>query len=92
MALFQSKEDKATKQAQKEQELIERYGLEELTDPRDIESAKKIISELAGTNAMQFGSMLAGTEVDFLRNNSYYLRAMIEQNFLIIRLLNRLSK
>lgn len=92
MAFFKSKEDKANEQEQKIQEMIQMYGLDELTEPRDIESAKKIVSELTGTNLMEFGTMLAGNQVDFLRIQTYYMRAILEQNFIIIRLLNRLSK
>ena len=49
MALFNTgaKEDK---QVQKVYEMLHKYGLEELSDPRDVESVKQIAYKLAGSN------------------------------------------
>ena len=91
MALFKEKESKEDKQERKELEMIQKYGLEELTDPRDIESVRKIVSELVGTGLMETGMKLAmATAGDQLKVS--YLRATMEQNFIIIRQLERLNK
>ena len=41
------KETKEEKQARKEQELLEKYGLQELSDPQDVASVRKIAQEKA---------------------------------------------
>ena len=91
MALFKEKESKEDKQERKELEMIQKYGLEELTDPRDIESVRKIVSELVGTGLMETGMKLAMANAgDQLKIS--YLRATMEQNFIIIRQLEKLNK
>ena len=91
MALFKEKESKEDKQERKELELMEKYGLDELTDPRDIESVRKIVSELVGTGLMETGMKLAMANAgDQLKVS--YLRATMEQNFIIIRQLEKLNK
>lgn len=91
MALFKEKESKEEKQERREQELMQRYGLEELTDPKDKESVKKIVSELVGTGLMETGMKLAMANAgDQLKVS--YLRATMEQNFIIIRQLEKLNK
>lgn len=91
MALFKEKESKEDKHERKELEMIQKYGLEELTDPRDIESVRKIVSELVGTGLMETGMKLAMANAgDQLKVS--YLRATMEQNFIIIRQLEKLNK
>ena len=63
MALFSS-ESKEDKKARKAQELLERYGLQELSDPRDLESVKSIATSLAGNNLITFGATLQGKTED----------------------------
>lgn len=93
MALFgNNKETKEEKVARKEREILEKYGLENLTDLQDIESVKKIVSELAGTGLMEAGITLGGgNEKDILKIQLYYQRAILEQNFILIRQLDRIS-
>lgn len=90
--MFGSKETREEKQARKEPELLDRYGLGELSDPDDIASVKKIVSELTGTGLMETGmklSMGAKTE-DQLQ--VIYQRTIMEQNFIIIRQLDKILK
>lgn len=92
MALFGSKEDKAAQAAEKEKALLQKYGVEMLYDTQAGEVVKKIAAELTGTGAMEAGmklSMTAKTE-DLLTVS--YLRTIVEQNFLIIRLLDALAE
>lgn len=94
MALFGSKdkETKEEKEARKEREVLEKYGLQALKNPEDIESVKKIVSELSGTGLMELGITLGGgNEKDILKNQLYYQRALLEQNFIMIRQLDRIA-
>lgn len=85
------KETKEEKQARKEQELLEKYGLQELSDPQDVASVRKIAQELTGTGLMETGMALSmGSSADQVKVS--YLRALVEQNFIIIRQLDRISK
>lgn len=93
MALFGKKESKEEKQARKQQELLEKYNLDELTDPKDIESVKKIVEELAGCALVEAGYKLgAGNQTDIAKTQTYYQRCIIEQNFIMIRKLEKLIK
>lgn len=92
MALFGNKEDKAAQAAEKEKALLQKYGIESLYDSQAGETVKKIAAELTGTGAMEAGmklSMTAKTEDQLMVQ---YLRAIVEQNFLIIRLLDALAE
>ena len=91
MALFGSKEEKAAKTAEKERKLLEKYGVDSLTDPRDIESVKKIASELVGTGLMETGFKLQTLKAEALLPITYQ-RAIMEQNFIIIRQLDKIAK
>lgn len=91
MALFKSQEQKAEAKAQKEQELLERYGLQNLNNPDDLASVRKIVTELAGSGMMEFGNMLAPDEKTMLRLQVSYQRALIEQNFILIRQLDKIT-
>ena len=90
MALFKEKESKEEKQERKELEIFQKYGLDELTDPRDLASAKKIVSELVGTGLMETGMKLSMAKAEDQLQVSYQ-RAMMEQNFIIIRQLAKLT-
>lgn len=89
MALF-SKESKEEKQAQKLQALMEKYGLENVNDPQTAKALKEIGITLAASNAISFGAGLQGKTEDVAKIDC--LRAIIEQNFIIIRQLDKLCK
>lgn len=92
MALFGNKEDKAAQAAEKEKALLQKYGIEMLYDTQAAEIVKKIATELAGTGLMETGMKLSmGAKVEDQLTVSY-LRAIVEQNFLIIRLLDALGE
>ena len=93
MALFKSAEEKEQIKEEKTVQMLRKYGLENLSDPRDVESVKKIVSELTGTGLMEAGIALGGgNEKDILKTQMLYERAIVEQNFIIIRLLDRMTK
>lgn len=91
MALFGNKESAAEKAAAKEMALLEKYGLTNLGDPDIAEKVADIARELTGTQLMEAGmklSMGAKTEDQL---TVQYLRAIVEQNFVLIRLLDKLA-
>ena len=89
MALFGGKEAKEDKVARKTQAMMERYGLEQL-EPKDLQSVRNIGYALMGNNLIELGTSLTGSGVDVAKMS--YLRALIEQNWIIIRQLDRLNK
>ena len=89
MALFGAKETKEDKVARKTQAMMEKYGLEYL-DQKDLESVRSIGYALMGNNLIELGTTLSGSGVDVAKMS--YLRALIEQNWIIIRQLDRLNK
>lgn len=92
MAFFKTEEEKQQIAAAKEHKLLAKYGLDTLTNPKDIESVRRISNELLGSGMMEAGmrlSMGAKTE-DQLQVT--YQRTIMEQNFLIIRKLCEISE
>lgn len=90
MALFGG-ESKEEKQAKKAEALLEKYGLQNLSDPQDLASVKKITNELAGSGFSEAGMKLSmGTKTEDLLKVSY-LGAIVEQNWIIIRQLDKLN-
>ena len=80
---------KADKQAQKEYELLARYGLEGLSNPKDIASVRKIANEMMGTGLMDAGMKLSLAKPEFQLPVSLQ-RTIVEQNFIMIRQLDEL--
>lgn len=91
MGLFNKNgESKEDKKARKEAELLAKFGLEDLTG-KDLESVKTIISELAGNKFLESGALLSGAKSEDLVKISN-LTAIVEQNWIIIRLLSQINK
>ena len=90
MALFGSGETKEEKQARKTTEILRKFGVEELSDPRDVAAVKEIAAEMAGNKMIEAGASLQGSGIDAAKLS--YLRILMEQNFIIIRQLDRLSR
>lgn len=87
MALFGNNTDK---QEQKAQTLLQRYGMEELSDPRDLQAVRNIAANLAGNKLIEVGALLQGNGADSAKMS--YLNAIMEQNFIMIRQLDRIAK
>ena len=91
MALFSgNKETKEEKLERKTQELMEKFGIEDLQDEHDKKTAWKISGALAGNGWMEAGALLNGNGTDAAKLS--YLRALVHQNWIIIRQLDRLNK
>lgn len=69
--------------------LLERYGLQELTDPRDKKAVQNIAYDLMGNKLIELGAALSGNGADAAKMS--YLNAIMEQNFIIIRLLDKIA-
>lgn len=88
MALFggESKEDKQVKKAF---EVLKKYGMEDLSDQRDLENVSSIAMKLAGSNLINLGTALSGSGADVGKMS--LLQAIVEQNWIIIRMLDKLN-
>lgn len=89
MGLFNSKEDKEAKKLAKMNEIAAKYHLGGI-NPIDLESIRDINSELFGTGLMEFGTLLSGKTEDNVK--IAYLNALIQQNWIMIRQLDEISK
>ncbi len=87
---FLSGESKDDKQARKEAELLKKYGLSDM-DEKDIESVKKIVSDLVGNGLLKTGMALNFAKAEEQAKVTY-LSALVEQNWIMIRQLDRISK
>ena len=91
MALFKSAEEKAQIAQDKEQALLEKYGLENMGNAKDAAAVRKIAQELTGSGLMEAGLKISMAKAEVQLPISYQ-RAMVEQNFIIIRQLDKLAK
>lgn len=87
MGMFGNSEDK---KVAKVEALLSRYGLQELNDDRDYESVQNIATNLMGNKLIEIGSALQGNGADAAKMS--YLNAIVEQNFIIIRQLDRIAR
>lgn len=93
MALFGGqKESKEEKRERKTAELLHKNGLDTLNNPEDVASVRRIAQELMGTGLQETGMALSMNAKPHEALPVYYLRAIMEQNWIIIRQLDRLNK
>lgn len=83
MGIFDSADEK-TKKA------LEKHHLEEISE-KYAEAVKEINAELAGSGAMETGMKLSFAKAEELVKVTY-LRTLVEQNWIIIRMLDELTK
>ena len=91
MGLFKSEDKKEKERLDKEQKMLEKYGVENLSDPADLASVKKIASELVGSGLVETGLKISMAKPDDALKISY-LRSIMEQNFIVIRQLDKIAK
>lgn len=84
MGLFGGKDEKADR---KTTEMLSRFGLENL-DSKDRNSVEKIMRALMGNKLIETGMALQGKGEESAKLS--YLRALVEQNWIIIRQLDSL--
>lgn len=90
MALFKSPAEKTAKKEERIQRMLSKYGLEEIQNPKDIDSIRKIAQELFGTGMQETGMALSMGAKAHEALPVYYQRAILEQNWIIIRQLDRI--
>lgn len=78
---------------EKYEKFLKKYHLEELTNANDLESVEKIYYENFGTGLLEIGMLLRNMkDKQEERLAVCYLRTIMEQNFIMIRQLERISK
>jgi hypothetical protein len=99
MALFGSKEEKEAKAAAKAQadleKLAAKYNLDlNAVDPASLSNLKNISSALAGTGFLSAGTALTvgNDQKAFNQIQSSYLQSIFEQNWMILRELQKLNQ
>lgn len=90
MALFGNGETKEEKRERKVNDMLQKYGLEDLSDPRDVQAVKNIQLALMGNKMIELGTALAGSGADSAKLS--YLDAIMQQNYIIIRQLDKIAK
>ena len=90
MGFFGNAEDKDAKKEAKLNALMAKYGLENLS-PEYREKVKDINSELLGTGLMEAGMKLSLSAKTEDQLQVQYLKTLVEQNWMIIRLLDEIK-
>lgn len=83
MAFFKSAEEKQV-------DVLAKYGMSNLKNEEDLASVQKIAQELLGTGLMETGLKLGMAKAEVQLPISLQ-RAIMEQNFIIIRQLDRIA-
>lgn len=93
MALFGGGESKEEKKARKEREemekFMEKYQLNDLSE-QDLVILKRIAGDLAGNGFLKAGMALSFAKAEEQAKVTY-LSALVEQNWMIIRLLSEIN-
>jgi len=87
MALFGNKEEKQSKEMEK---FLERYQLESVSE-KDLVILKKIAQDLMANGLIKAGMALSFAKAEE-QAKVRYLSALVEQNWIIIRKLDEISK
>jgi hypothetical protein len=90
MGFFGNAEDKDAKKEAKLNAVMAKYGLENLS-PEYREKVKDINSELVGTGLMEAGMKLSLSAKTEDQLQVQYLKTLVEQNWMIIRLLDEIK-
>ena len=91
MGLFQSDADKKAKEDEKVAKMLNKYGLNNISSEY-IDAVKNINYQLAGSKLSEFGNLLAPTANEGARISAQYLGAIVQQNWIIIKELDDISK
>lgn len=88
MGLFDSEEKKKEKQ----QAMLKKYRLTDLSNADDLASVTNITYDLIGTGFYEAADFFSKDNNALLRAQLCYQKALMEQNFIMIRQLDRISK
>lgn len=89
MGLFKNSEQKQQKQEEKMRKILDKYELSNLSTEYS-QAVKNISLALAGNSLMELGSTMGMSPAENLTTS--YLKAIVEQNFILIRQLDEISK
>lgn len=87
--MFGKKETKEEKEQREIQKFLDKYQLNDM-DEKDLEMAKIIGLDLAGTGWLETSMMFKGKSEELAKIS--YLQAIFDQNWIIIRKLSDISK
>jgi hypothetical protein len=87
--MFGKKKTKEEKEQKEIQKFLNKYQLNDM-DEKDLEMAKIIGLDLAGTGWLETGMIFTGKSEDLAKIS--YLKAIFDQNWIIIRKLSDISK
>lgn len=90
MGFFGNAEDKEAKKEAKLNAMMAKYGLENLS-PEYRAKVKDINAELLGTGLMEAGMTLSLSAKTEDQLQVHYLKTIVEQNWMIIRLLDEIK-
>lgn len=88
MGLFDSEEKKKEKQ----QAMLKKYRLTDLSNADDLASVTNITYDIVATGFYEMADFLLKDNNALLRAQLCYEKALMEQNFIMIRQLDRISK
>ena len=91
MGLFKTEEEKQQKKEEKLRKIMQKYELENLSSEY-ANAIRNINSELAGSGLGEFGNLLAPDEKTSLRIQTQFLNSIVQQNWIMIRQLDEISK
>lgn len=91
MGLFGRRESREEREQREIQKYMDRYHLNDISDPNDLEAIREIAEYLQGTGLMETGMILSfsGSTEDRLQIS--YLGALMRQNWIIIRKLDDIA-
>lgn len=91
MGLFKSDAEIAAQKDEKLQKALEKYNLQDLTDVRDMESVRTIMMEMISYKWYDAARLLGNDSatLDIIATTN---KSIMEQNFIIIRQLDRIAK
>ncbi|MGB9813533.1 MAG: hypothetical protein ACPLRZ_07620 [Thermovenabulum sp.] len=89
MGLFKSKDEKEAQRKELLNAKMALYNLQNLSQ-EDKEVVNGIMEGLRGSGLIEFGTIFHGKAEDVAKLG--YLRALLEQNWLIIKLLNEINQ
>lgn len=92
MGLFKSSEQKAEEKEAKIQKTLEFYGLTDITNQKDKETLRNIATTMNATALIEAGALLSSDAKTYANITSSYAYCIVQQNFIIIRMLNELLK
>lgn len=89
LAVYTPIEQKKADKIAKSERILQQFGLSGL-DEIDADSVRWVSGELTGNGLLEFSSLLSGAKSSELIMNSC-LRALVEQNWILLRQLNKMN-